>query len=151
MGLRRSIQGFVRAFGLLAGEQTPCGQPLAPSHAHALLVLLERERTTAANDLKQQDLAVALGLDKSSITRLCSKMVEAGHLKQSASEADGRAWRLSLSPKGRRVAGMIEEASKERFGRLAAALPATVSSRDVVQILEALTAAVLCSAEGKSP
>ena len=68
--LRRSIQRFVRAFGLLAGDQTPCGQPLAPSHAHALLVLLERECVAPANALKQQELASALGLDKSSITRL---------------------------------------------------------------------------------
>ena len=66
----------MRAFGLLAGDQTPCGQPLAPSHAHALLVLLERART-GTDVLKQQDLARELGLDKSSITRLCTKMVEA--------------------------------------------------------------------------
>lgn len=151
MDLRRSLQGFVRAFGLLASEQTPCGQPLAPSHAHALLVLLERERATAADGLKQQELTTALGLDKSSITRLCAKMVDAGHLQQVPSETDGRAWALSLSAKGRRVAETLEEASKARFRRLAAALPAAVAAEDVLQVLEALTAAVVSSSERKSP
>ena len=150
MDLRRSIQGFVRAFGLLAGDQTPCGQPLAPSHAHALLVLFEAERTAAAEGLRQQDLATALGLDKSSITRLCSKMVDAGHLQQAASEADGRAWVLSLSAKGRRVAETLEEASKARFRRLAAALPTRVPPEDVVAVLEALTVAVVSTSERKT-
>jgi DNA-binding MarR family transcriptional regulator len=151
LDLRRSVQGFVRAFGLLAGEQTPCGQPLAPSHAHALLVLLERERATVADGLRQQDLTTALGLDKSSITRLCARMVDAGHLQQTPSETDGRAWALNLSAKGRRVAETLEEASKARFRRLAAALPATVAVDDVLHVLEALTAAVVSSSERKSP
>ena len=106
--LRRSIQRFVRAFGLLAGDQTPCGQPLAPSHAHALMVLLERESPSAAGGMNQQDLAEAVGLDKSSVTRLCAKMVAAGHLTQEASATDGRAWILSLSTKGRRAAKVVE-------------------------------------------
>jgi len=148
--LRRSIQGFVRAFGLLAGDQTPCGQPLAPSHAHALLVLLECERVSRAHALKQQELASALGLDKSSITRLCTKMVEAGHLQQAPSETDGRAWTLKLSAKGKRVAATLDEASRSRFRRLAAALPATVATEDIVHVLEALTAAVVASAERKT-
>jgi DNA-binding MarR family transcriptional regulator len=150
LDLRRSIQGFVRAFGLLAGDQTPCGQPLAVSHAHALLVLLERARA-GTDVLKQQDLARELGLDKSSITRLCTKMVEAGHLQQTASERDGRAWALSLSSKGRRVAETVDEASKARFRRLAEALPTTVRPEDVVEVLEALTFAVVSSAEKETP
>jgi DNA-binding MarR family transcriptional regulator len=145
--LRRSVQSFVRAFGLLSGDQTPCGQPLAPSHAHALLVLLERGRQGPPAALKQQDLAVALGLDKSSITRLCTKMVDAGHLQQRDSETDGRAWALTLSAKGKRVAETIEEASKARFRRLAAALPTGIAATDVVHMLEVLTAAVVSSAE----
>jgi DNA-binding MarR family transcriptional regulator len=149
LDLRQSIQRFVRAFGLLSGDQTPCGQPLAPSHAHALLILRERERLSR-DGLKQQDLTSALGLDKSSITRLCTKMVDAGHLQQAPSETDGRAWTVSLSAKGRRVAETLEEASTTRFRRLAAALPANVGAEDVVRVLEALTAAVVSSAERKA-
>jgi len=145
--LRRSIQGFVRAFGLLSGDETPCGQPLAPSHAHALLILLERERTPSAGRLNQQELATALGLDKSSITRLCSKMVAAGHLQQVPSETDGRAWTLGLSAKGRRVAGTLDEASKDRFRRLAAALGTTMPIEDVIHVLQTLTEAVVASSE----
>jgi hypothetical protein len=49
------------------------------------------------------------------------------------------------------VAETLEEASKARFRRLAAALPAAVAAEDVLQVLEALTAAVVSSSERKSP
>jgi len=147
--LRRSIQRFVRAFGLLAGDQTPCGQPLAPSHAHALMVLLEHESAAAAGRLHQQDLAKAIGLDKSSVTRLCAKMVAAGHLHQAPSEADGRAWTLSLSANGRRVAKTVQNASLARFRRLGAALPGSVPVAEAVRIIAALTDAVISSDQRK--
>jgi len=147
--LRRSIQGFVRAFGLLAGDQTPCGQPLPPSHAHALMVLLEQERASGPAGLKQQDLAEAIGLDKSSVTRLCARMMSAGHLHQVPSETDGRAWTLSLSAKGRRVAKTVQDASQARFRRLAAALPESVPVAEAVRIVTALTAAAVSSAENE--
>ena len=150
VGLRRSIQGFVRAFGLLEGDQTPCGQPLAPSHAHALMVLLERE-SDSPEGLNQQGLAEAVGLDKSSVTRLCAKMIAAGHLNQAPSETDGRAWMLKLSAKGRRVARTVEDASRARFQSLAAALPGSVSAAEVVRVIAALTEAVMASAERKTP
>ncbi len=149
--LRRSIQGFVRAFGLLAGDQTPCGQPLAPSHAHALMVLLERESTSARGGLNQQDLAEAVGLDKSSVTRLCAKMVAAGHLTQEPSAIDGRAWTLNLSTKGRRAAKTVEDASLARFRRLAAALPGSVPVADAVRIIAALTTAAVSSHDKRTP
>jgi hypothetical protein len=34
--LQQEVIGFIRAFGLLSNDQTPCGQPMAPSDAHAL-------------------------------------------------------------------------------------------------------------------
>src|SRR5664280_2549620 len=42
--LRLLVQTFIRSAGLLAGGQTPCGHPVAVSHAHALMVLLETAR-----------------------------------------------------------------------------------------------------------
>src|SRR4051812_18405573 len=81
--LRASIQRFVRSFGLLNGDQTPCGLPLSPSQAHALMALLDRER--GGQRSTQQDLVKILGIDKSNVTRLCAKMLEAGHLTQQPS------------------------------------------------------------------
>ena len=103
--LRAGVQQFVRSFGLLAGDQTPCGQPLAPSHAHALMLLLETAR--AGKRTNQRALAAALGIDKSSAARLCEKMERVGHVDQARSPADGRARLLGLTTKGRRVAEQV--------------------------------------------
>src|SRR6187549_3310855 len=78
--LRTSIQRFVRSFGLLNGDQTPCGMALSPSQAHALMALLDRERRGETST--QQDLVKVLGVDKSNVTRLCAKLLQTGHLAQ---------------------------------------------------------------------
>src|SRR4051812_35895403 len=108
--LRTSIQRFVRSFGLLNGDQTPCGLPLSPSHAHALMALIDRERSHQRST--QQDLVKILGVDKSNVPRLCAKMLESGHLSQQPSLDDGRAWLVSLTEKGRLLAERVEAASR---------------------------------------
>ena len=119
--LRRLIQTFIRSIGLLAGDQTPCGQPLAVSHAHALMVLLEATREN--NRLTQQELGQSLGIDKSNVARLCRRMESAGHVVQSRSADDGRARLLSLTAAGKRLATNVERSSRDRFERLMSAIP----------------------------
>jgi DNA-binding MarR family transcriptional regulator len=138
--LRTSIQRFVRTFGLLDGDQTPCGLPLAPTHAHALTALLDRERRGVVS--AQQDLVKVLGIDKSNVARLCAKMIEAGHLLQSESLVDGRTWRLSLTPKGRRLAERVEDASRSRFDHVLAALPSNSARTAVIRSLDLLNEAI---------
>lgn len=138
--LRTSIQRFVRAFGLLDGDQTPCGVPLAPTHAHALTALLDRERRDIAS--AQQDLVRVLGIDKSNVARLCAKMIDAGHLLQAESHEDGRTWRLSLTPKGRRLAERVEDASRSRFDHVLAALPSDAARTGVIRSLDLLNEAI---------
>jgi DNA-binding MarR family transcriptional regulator len=137
--LRVSIQRFVRSFGLLSATQTPCGVPLALSHAHVLMALLDRERRGERST--QQDLVRVLGLDKSNITRLCSKLVEAGQLAQAPVPDDGRAWSVSLTAKGRRLAERVAEASRARFDRLLAAVPPNERAT-VIRSLDLLNAAI---------
>jgi DNA-binding MarR family transcriptional regulator len=138
--LRAALQRFVRSFGLLSSAQTPCGMPLALPHAHALMALLDRqgrgERST------QQDLVKVLGVDKSNVTRLCAKMVEAGHLTQAPSPDDGRAWCVSLTPKGLRIAERVQEASRARFSHLLAALPSDAARIGVLRSLDLLNEAI---------
>jgi DNA-binding MarR family transcriptional regulator len=141
--LRTSIQRFVRAFGLLDGDQTPCGVPLAPTHAHALMALLDRERRAIAS--AQQDLVRGLGIDKSNVTRLCAKMIEAGHLAQTDSPEDGRTWRLSLTPKGRRLAERVEDASRSRFDHILTAMPSDAARTAVIRSLDLLNEAILAT------
>jgi DNA-binding MarR family transcriptional regulator len=138
--LRASIQRFVRSFGLLSSAQTPCGVPLPPSHAHALMALLDRERRGERST--QQDLVKVLGVDKSNVTRLCAKMVDAGHVLQDPSPDDGRAWSVSLTAKGHRVAERVEDASRTRFERLLAALPSDGAQAAVIQALDLLNDAI---------
>jgi DNA-binding MarR family transcriptional regulator len=119
--LRLLIQTFIRSSGLLAGDQTPCGHPVAVSHAHALMVLLETARKGKC--MAQRELGQALGIDKSNVARLCRRMESAGHLVQSRSADDGRARLLSLTARGTRVAKTVERSSRDRFQWLMSAIP----------------------------
>lgn len=118
--LRLRVQRFIRSAGLLSGDQTPCGKPLPVSHAHALMVLVERGR--GGMRPTQQELGSALGIDKSNVARLCRKMVTAGHLKQERGEEDGRMRLLKLTARGRRLAASLERASRDRYQRLIGAV-----------------------------
>jgi DNA-binding MarR family transcriptional regulator len=104
------------------------------------MALLDQERRGDIGT--QQDLVAVLGVDKSSVARLCAKMIEAGHLVQAPSPDDGRAWLLSLSGKGRRLAERVEDASRRRFDRLLASLPSPAARTRVIQSLELLNDAI---------
>lgn len=147
--LRVAVQRFLRSFGLLASDQTPCGTPISTSYAHGLVVLLERghrgERST------QQELGEALGIDKSNVARLCAKMQRAGHVTQERSATDGRARLLALTPSGRRLAGRVQAASRDRFAQLFAALPSDETRASVVAALQALNGAITTTHELEDP
>lgn len=118
--LRSLIQEFIRTFGLLAADRTPCGKPLAVSHAHALMVLATR--SSEGRRVSQQELGQALGIDKSNVARLCAKMERAGHVKQERSPDDGRSRLLSLTRTGQKVAESVEASSRRRFQQVLDAL-----------------------------
>lgn len=137
--LQVSVQTFVRSFGLLVTKQTPCGQPISPSIAHALMVLLDREEGGIAT--YQHELAELLGLDRSSIARLCSRLEADGRLEQGPAPEDARARLLRLTGSGQRMAGTIRAASLERFARILKAIPAS-KRQPLLDALKILTAAV---------
>lgn len=137
--LQRSIQSFVRSFGLLVTKQTPCGSPVSPSYAHALMYLLEREQEGKITT--QSELARELGLDKSSIARLCALLARNRHATQERAPDDGRSRRLELTPAGRRMSVSIHAASLERFRHVTSAVPAPKRAA-LFESLAALTAAV---------
>jgi DNA-binding MarR family transcriptional regulator len=137
--LQVSVQTFVRSFGLLVTKQTPCGQPLTPSHAHALMVLLEREERGVTT--RQSELAERLGLDKSSVARLCERLETDAHAAQHPAPNDGRSRLLELTPRGRRMASTIQAASLARFRRVAERVP-PAKRQALLESLQLLTAAV---------
>jgi DNA-binding MarR family transcriptional regulator len=118
--LRSSVQTFVRRFGLLLQDQTPCGQPLPTSHAHALMLLL-----AAGRPVRQNELSAGLGIDKSNVARLCAQMEEKQHVKQEPDVEDRRARRVCLTAKGQRVGQEVKQASERRFEELLSRIPAT--------------------------
>jgi DNA-binding MarR family transcriptional regulator len=142
--LQVSIQTFVRTFGLLVTKRTPCGQPVSPSYAHALMLLLESEAEERA--IAQSELAEQLGLDKSSIARLCSRLEADERITQKPGPDDGRSRQIALTNRGRKLATTIHAASLERFGRVIRAIPAA-KRREVLGALELLTHAVATLAE----
>lgn len=146
--LRARVQAFVRRFGLLRSAETPCGKPLQPSHAHALVVLAERAETHRAT--LQRDLAEALGLDKSSVTRLCQRMEQEGHLRLAVSGDDGRARLLTLTAKGARLAREVEASSTAKFERVVAGIPDADRAR-ILDALDRLNAAIDDAAAKEAP
>ncbi|WP_437964550.1 MarR family transcriptional regulator [Sorangium sp. So ce260] len=119
--LRSEVRAFVRGFGLLDEERTPCGVRVAPREAHALTVLADAER--AGVQLSQSDLRRALGIDKSNVTRLIQRLREDGRVEQDVSAEDGRVRRVRLTSAGRRTAGRLEEQSLLRFQSILDAIP----------------------------
>lgn len=137
--LQASVQSFVRSFGLLVTKQTPCGQPVSPSYAHALMLLLERERRGATTT--HWELAEHLGLDKSSVARLCARLQSEEHASQERAPDDGRSRRVELTARGKRMAANIHAASLERFRRVVDAVPAA-KRKALLESLQLLSAAV---------
>ena len=145
--LQVSVQAFVRSFGLLVTKQTPCGQPVTPSVAHALMMLLDRE--TEGVSTYQHQLADQLGLDRSSVQRLCARLESEGRIEQEPAPDDARSRRLRLTASGQRMATNIQAASLQRFTRIVDAIPAA-KRQPLLDALEVLTAAVLTLEEDEA-
>jgi DNA-binding MarR family transcriptional regulator len=134
---RALLQEFIRGFGLLAANRTPCGKPLASSDAHALMLLLE-----AGDDgMLPSALATKLGVDKSTASRTAARLTEGGHITAGPSSSDGRARPIRLTKKGTRVAQEVEAASRDRFAQLLKQLPPRRRT-DVVEALRELVTAL---------
>jgi DNA-binding MarR family transcriptional regulator len=125
--LQQEVIGFIRAFGLLSNDQTPCGQPMAPSDAHALTEIVSDAGLT------QRELVDRLHLDRSSVSRLVDRLAARGWVER-ASGPDRRTVRLLPTPAGRRVAGDVAGARAKRFAALLEAVP--VDRRD--EVLDAI-------------
>ncbi len=87
---------------------TLAGTNLPPSAVHALVEIGARGSMTAA------ELCDVLILEKSSISRMLRKLIEAGELAEGASGKDGRAKPLSLTPQGRKTLSRIDSFARHQ-------------------------------------
>ena len=133
--LRVAFHALVRRFGLLQPDRTPCGQPLPVSHAHALMELLARP------GVRQGELAAALGLSKSAMSRMADQLQRRGWIERLIDADDGRVRRPSLTTRGRRLARRIDQASIDRFEAMLDGIP-EASRAQVAASLELLRQSV---------
>ena len=109
--LQDALMAFVRSFGLLATHETPCGQPMPISQAHALTELAQRSLT-------QLQLGEALGLRKSTVSRLVDQLVDHRWAVRMSDANDARCSVVTLTASGRKRAKDISIARAQRFGEL---------------------------------
>lgn len=104
--IRDASRRLVRELGFM--KSTLAGTDLPPSAVHALLTIGARGELTSA------ELSEVLTLEKSSVSRMIRKLIDAGELVEKASQQDGRAKLLSLTRKGRAtLAGINSFAHKQ--------------------------------------
>jgi DNA-binding MarR family transcriptional regulator len=132
--LQDELVRFVRAFGLHTPEQTPCGQPIPVSEAHALAELARDAPLT------QTELARRLRLEKSTVSRLIGQLVDRGWIDREPDPTDRRALRLTLTEAGERAAGNLAAAREAKFARVLAGIPESERAA-VLHALKLLTEA----------
>jgi DNA-binding MarR family transcriptional regulator len=113
--LRRLLQQLAQAGGLLEAHDHG-GIRISVSEIFALGELSE------AGTLSQRDLAVRLGLEKSTVSRLAAGMERRGWLARERDPANRRLYRLRLTPEGRAAATTVAEDLHARHAALFAAL-----------------------------
>ncbi|EPF0314042.1 bifunctional helix-turn-helix transcriptional regulator/GNAT family N-acetyltransferase [Enterobacter chuandaensis] len=106
--IRAASRLMVRELGFM--NQNLAATDYPPSAVHSMLEIETHGSLTAAQ------LVQLLGLEKSSVSRMLAKLVEAGELKESPSAEDGRTKLLSLTGKGRDTVHNINTYADERVG-----------------------------------
>lgn len=108
---------LTRAFGWHRPGETPCGRSVPIAEAHALLELSRSPRLT------QQELAVRLNLQKSTVSRLVSHLHKRGWIHRRRCEHDRRAYELSLSDSGAVAADDLAEARGAKMAGVLSQVP----------------------------
>lgn len=83
------------------------GTDLSPSSVHALL---EIEK----GDVAARDIGDALHMDKSSVSRMLRKLIDAGWVSEDPGETDNRVKRLSLTSAGETQVGQINHFARQQ-------------------------------------
>lgn len=98
------MDGLVQAsFAVMALlSRVAAEHDLSLTQLRVLAILRDREPMMA-------ELAAHLGLERSSVSGLVDRAVRRGLVRRDASEKDGRAVRVALTPDGRRLAGVVTE------------------------------------------
>lgn len=99
--IRASSRTMVRELGFM--QSTLAATEYSPSAVHALLEIDRQKLSTAAQ------LVGTLGLEKSTISRMISKLIDAGEIEEVSGVDDGRVKQLVLTLKGQSTIKKINE------------------------------------------
>lgn len=102
--IRSASRQMVREFGFM--DATLAATDYPPSAVHTVIEIGLRGPMTA------MQLAEFLHLEKSSVSRMVRKLIEAGELKETTDPMDARSKPLTLTTKGRRTLAALHD-----FGR----------------------------------
>lgn len=141
--LHEKVSEFVRAFGLLEPDRTPCGVPISVSEAHALIEVADHSAIT------QRGLAEELRLEKSTVSRLIGKLEARAWVVRQTDRRDRRAVVLALTHSGQVVVEKLRHARAAKFAAVISGIPP--GQRDqVIQSLDTLIEAMSRSSEEHS-
>lgn len=104
--IRAASRSMVRELGFM--NQNLAATDYPPSAVHSLLEVEAHGAVTAAQ------LVHILGLEKSSVSRMLAKLVEAGELEENISADDARTKLLSLTSKGKETVQNINAYADQR-------------------------------------
>lgn len=126
-----ALMGFVRDFGLLQPDHTPCGKPLTVTHAHALAAIADQPGIT------QRDLGETLGLARATTSELVTQLANRGWITQRQSTDDRRQRSIDLNPTGRGITDDVARARQSLMSDLLADLAPDDQARlvDAVELL----------------
>ncbi len=108
LDLRHNVQKFIRLFGLLEQNVTPCGFHLSPSQVFTLQELENGALTIG-------ELAERLFLERSTVSRLIDTLVKEGFVNRNVNEENRREVLVSLTDKGERSLEKVREQSIRYF------------------------------------
>src|SRR5712692_5930651 len=114
--LQNLIVTFIRSFGLLRPDQTPCGVAVPISDAHAITELQHSAPMT------QFELSARLRLEKSTVSRLLKRLEEQHWVGRERDPQDTRRVLVRLTPAGEEMACQIAQARHMKVSEIAARL-----------------------------
>src|SRR5690242_6016207 len=108
--VRRFNRFYTRQIGLL--EESHLHSPFSLSEVRVLYELAHRDKTTAS------DIGEFLGLDHGYLSRMLRSFQKRGLIQRRQSREDGRQTILTLSSKGARIFGELNEKANGEIGSL---------------------------------
>lgn len=140
--VRRFSRFYTRRIGVL--EETLLHSPFTLPEGRLVYEIANRDRPTA------QELCRDLGLDPGYVSRLLQALQKRGCVARRRSKTDRRQTELTLTPKGQRLWGDMNERSRQDIANLLAELP-VARQEQLVRALETVERLLNEPSEKRAP